>query len=117
MSKQITITISDERADKIETMVANEGSDWSTAAKYVRTHMIAGESNLSKLDPQTNSIDENDAFDPEKEILEGLTNEYQEVDDALDNAIDELAEVLEEMADSSNSPVKKKTRKGFKVAE
>lgn len=117
MSERINVTFTDEKYSKIDAIAEDENSDWSSKAEYIRTHMIAGESDLPELDPRTNSFDEDDSFDPEKEILEGLTTEYQEVDEALDNAIDELAEILEKMADSNDSPVEKKTRKGFRVKE
>lgn len=90
--------------------------DYSGMSDYARSMIRAGESNVADLDPRTKSS-EGGSFDIESRILDGLTDEYQEVDDALDSAISSLATRLHDMAEDDSYPVEHDPRDGYRLKE
>jgi Arc/MetJ-type ribon-helix-helix transcriptional regulator len=88
--------------------------DYSGMSDYARSMIRAGESDVADLDPRTGSS-ENRSFDIESEILNGLTDEFQEVDDALDPALSSLATRLHNMAEDDSYPVEHDPRNGYKI--
>lgn len=110
---QPTVPMSEQMHRRIE-KEAEEG-EWSGKADYIRHLIVAGESNIAELDPRTSSSDKGSNFDAEKAILDGLTEDYQDVDEVLDSALNSLATRLDEMAKDDDSPVDYHPRKGYKI--
>jgi Arc/MetJ-type ribon-helix-helix transcriptional regulator len=114
MSKpQPTVPMNEDMHRRIKRAVEN--GEWSGQAEYIRHLIVAGESDIAELDPRTNSSNQTIGFNAEKAILDGLSDEYQDVDDVLDSALNSLATKLDEMANSEESPVEYHPRKGYKL--
>jgi Arc/MetJ-type ribon-helix-helix transcriptional regulator len=94
---------------------AEEG-DYSGMSDYARSMIRAGESNIADLDPRTGSS-EAGSFDVEARILNALTTEYQEVDDALDPVLSSVATRLHNMAEDDSYPVEHDPRKGYRITK
>lgn len=115
MEKKITVTMPKQMYRRIEKEA--DSHEWKSKADYIRHLIRAGESNIADLDPRTNgSMEEND-FDPEKLILDGLSGEYKEVDEALEPAVNSLATKLDEMSNEDSSSIEYHPRKGYRVSE
>ena len=94
---------------------AEEG-EYSGMSDYARSMIRAGESDITELDPRTASS-ESGSFDIEARILDSLTNDYQNVDDALDPVLSSIATRLHKMAEDESSPVEYHPRKGYKITK
>lgn len=90
--------------------------NYSGYSDYARSMIRAGESDVADLDPRTGSS-EDGSFDIESEMLDGLTNEFQEVDDALDPVLSNLATRLHHMAENDSYPVEHDPRNGYRIKE
>jgi Arc/MetJ-type ribon-helix-helix transcriptional regulator len=111
---ELTVVMPAEMKRRID----NEANkkDYSGMSDYVRSMVRAGESNVADLDPRTKSSEEG-SFDIESKILNGLNDEFQEVDDALDNAVSSLATRLHHMAEDDSYPVEHDPRDGYRLDE
>jgi len=117
MSKEKTelhVTMPVEMKRRIKNTASEK--DYSGMSDYARSMIRAGESNVADLDPRTKSSEEG-SFDVESRILDGLTDEFQEVDDALDDVLGSLATRLHHMAENDSYPVEHDPRDGYRIKE
>ncbi|MFB6225091.1 MAG: hypothetical protein ABEI13_01390 [Candidatus Paceibacteria bacterium] len=113
MSKpQPTVPMNEDMHRRIKQAVKN--GEWNGQAEYIRHLIVAGESDIAELDPRTGSSDQSTGFNAEKAILDGLSDEYQDVDNVLNSALNSLATKLDKMANSEEYPVEYHPRKGYK---
>lgn len=111
---QLTITLPTKMKRRIDNQ--SEQEDYSGMSDYARSMIRAGESNIADLDPRTGSKND-DSLDIDTRLLDALTNEYQEVDKAIEPVLNSLATRLQEMAEDDAQPVEYHPRKGYKIKE
>jgi metal-responsive CopG/Arc/MetJ family transcriptional regulator len=113
---QISISMPDEMVNRLSKKAEENG--FGNRSNYIRSMIRAGESDISRLDPRTSSsTTEDDSVEIENMILDGLTNEYQDIDDALDSAVKQMAGQLQTMAESESYPVEHDPIEGYRLTE
>jgi hypothetical protein len=111
---ELHMSVPVEMKRRIKKRAEEEG--YSGMSDYARSMIRAGESNVADLDPRTSSSSDG-SLDIETRILDALTDEFQEVDDAIDPVVNSIATRLDRMAGDDSYPVRRHPRKGYKLIE